>query len=158
MRMSWNSNGIQWIENLGSFWWYFYGKSPWNRHGIWRNFRPKLRRDEMMAFYYEGSPVKNMTWALMEIPSHFTSSRIDGISLVQIHTKFHNHTMSFIHAIFPFHAGTWHGFWTSSGHGISMGFAKKMMGFPGRIWSHFRPNCRQKDMRKSLSHFLQGNK
>ena len=25
-----------------------------------------------------------------------------------------------------------------------------------RIRSHFRPNCRQKDMRKSVSHFLQG--
>jgi len=24
------------------------------------------------------------------------------------------------------------------------------------IWSHFRPNCRQKDMRKSQSHFLHG--
>ena len=23
-----------------------------------------------------------------------------------------------------------------------------------RFWSHFRPNCRQKDTRKSLSHFL----
>ena len=41
---------------------------------------------------------------------------------------------------------------------IVMAFAKKMMGFPVRIWSHFRtkPNCHQKDMRKSLSHFLQG--
>jgi len=26
-----------------------------------------------------------------------------------------------------------------------------------RIWSHFRPNCRQKDRRKSMSHFLQGS-
>ena len=25
-----------------------------------------------------------------------------------------------------------------------------------RIWSHFWPSCRQKDMRKSMSHFLQG--
>ena len=25
-----------------------------------------------------------------------------------------------------------------------------------RIWCHFRPNCRQKDMKKSASHFLQG--
>ena len=39
-----------------------------------------------------------------------------------------------------------------------MAFAKKMMGVPLRIWSHSqtKPNCRQKDMRKSLSHFLQG--
>ena len=32
----------------------------------------------------------------MEIPCHFAPSQIDGISLVQIHTKFHHHTMSFI--------------------------------------------------------------
>ena len=25
-----------------------------------------------------------------------------------------------------------------------------------RIWAHFWPNCRQKDLRKSVSHFLQG--
>ena len=50
------------------------------------------------------------------------------------------------------------GSWKSSSHGISMAFAKKMMGFPVRIWPHFRtkPNCRQYGMRKSLSHFLQG--
>ena len=41
---------------------------------------------------------------------------------------------------------------------ISMAFAKKMMGFPVRIWSHFgtKPSCRQKDKRKSPSHFVQG--
>ena len=40
---------------------------------------------------------------------------------------------------------------------FQMTFATKMMGFPMRIWSHFPPNCRQKDMRKSMSHFLQGS-
>ena len=30
---------------------------------------------------------------------------------------------------------------------ISIAFAKKMMGFPVRIWAHSRPNCRQKDKR-----------
>ena len=34
---------------------------------------------------------------------------------------------------------------------------RKMMGFPVRIWFNFRPNCRQKDMRQSLSYFLQGH-
>ena len=36
---------------------------------------------------------------------------------------------------------------------ISMVFAKKMMGFPVRIWSHFRtkPNGRQKGMGKYMS-------
>ena len=42
------------ITNFGSFWWYLYGKSPWNSHGIWRQFRPKLGWESMMAFYYEG--------------------------------------------------------------------------------------------------------
>ena len=39
-------------------------------------------------------PVKNVTWILMEIPCRFPS-KIDG-SLVQIHTKFHDYSMSFI--------------------------------------------------------------
>ena len=43
------------IENFDSFWWDFYGKSPWNCHGIWRHFRQKLRWELMMAFYYEDS-------------------------------------------------------------------------------------------------------
>ena len=39
-----------------------------------------------------------------------------------------------------------------------MAFTKKMMGFPVWIWSHSRtkPNCRQKELRKFVSHFLQG--
>ena len=35
----------------------------------------------------------------MEIPSHFTSSQIDG-SLVQIHTEFHDYSMSFIQVFY----------------------------------------------------------
>ena len=50
-----------------------------------------------------------------------------------------------------------HGFLTRSSHGISMAFTKKMMGFPVRICPHFRPNCGQKDMTKSVSHFEKGN-
>ena len=38
--------------------------------------------------------------------------------------------MLVMQVLFVFHAGTWHGFWTSSSHGNSMGFAEKMMGFP----------------------------
>ena len=56
-------------------------------------------------------------------------------SLVQIHTKFHDDSMSFIQVLFVFHPGTWHGFWTSSSHGISMAFAMKMMGFPSDLVS-----------------------
>ena len=37
-----------------------------------------------------------------------------------------------------------------------MAFAKKMMGFPSDLVS-FSTNCRQKDMRKSVSRFLQRN-
>ena len=94
-----------------------------------------------------------MTWIRMEIPCHFTS-QIDS-SLVQIHTKFHYYSMSFKQVLFVFHAKIWHGFCTSSTHGISTAFAKKMMGFPSDLVS-FSIKLRQKDMRKSVSHFLQG--
>ena len=43
--------------------------------------------------------------------------------------------MSLIQVLFVFHAGIWHGFWASSSHGISMAFAKKMMGFPSDLVS-----------------------
>ena len=74
------------------------------------------------------NPVKNVTWILKEIPCYFMS-QIDG-SLVQIDTNFHDYAVSFIQVLLVYHAGTWHGFWTSSSHGNSMTFAKKMMGFP----------------------------
>ena len=145
-------------------------------------------------------------------------SQIDG-SLVQIHSKFPDYSMSFIHAV------TWHGFWTRTlqyinlhtpckkcgldshlnfvpfhitnrrqfgwfrnwhqipwlFHVIHPGFIRfpcknmtwimdygqiQVMEFPWhlprkwwdfhRISSHFRPNYHQKDMRKSVSHFLLG--
>ena len=69
--------------------------------------------------------LKNVPGILMTIPCHFTSSQIDGC-LVQIEPKFHDYSMSFIQVLFVLHAGT---FWKSSSHGISMVFAKKMMGF-----------------------------
>ena len=65
------------------------------------------------------------------------------------------------HVIYPgffvFYAGTWHGFWTSSSHGISLAFSKKIMGFPVQIWGDFRPNYWKKDMRQSMPHFVQGS-
>ena len=97
-------------------------------------------------------PVKNVTWTLSEIPSHFMSqidgslaqiptkfhdysmSQIDG-SLVQIPTKFHDYSMSFIQVLFVFNRKTGHGFWISSSHGISMIFTKNMMGFPSDSFS-----------------------
>ena len=78
-------------------------------------------------------PVKNVTWILMEIPCHFLS-QIDG-SLVKIHTNFHDNSMSFFQVLFVFHAKTWHGFYTSSSHGISMAFANKMTEFPSDLMS-----------------------
>ena len=87
--------------------------------------------------------------------SFHVTTRLGG-SLVHMDTKFHDYSMSFTQVLFVFHAGTLYGLWTSSSHGISLAFAKKMMGFPVRIWSHFQSNCRQKDMRKSVLHFLQG--
>ena len=78
-------------------------------------------------------PVKNVTWILMGTPCHFMS-QIDG-KLVQTDIKIHDYSMSFIQVLFVFRARTWHGFWTSSSHGISMAFAKKMMGFPSNFVS-----------------------
>ena len=52
-----------------------------------------------------------------------------------------------------FHVKTWHGFWTSSSHGISMAFARKMMGFSSDLVS-LRPKYHQNDMNKSQSHFI----
>ena len=81
-----------------------------------------------MCTVNELHPVKNVTWILMEVPCQFMS-QIDG-SLVQIDTKFHDYSMSFIQVLFVFNAKTGHGFWKRSSHGISMACAKKMMGFP----------------------------
>ena len=61
--------------------------------------------------------------------SFLVTTRLGG-GLVQIYTKFHDYSMSFIQVLFAFHTRAWHGFWMSSNHGISMAFAKKMMGFP----------------------------
>ena len=66
--------------------------------------------------------------------SFLVATRLGG-GLVQNDTKFHSHSMSFIQVLFVFHAGTLYGFWTSSSHGISMAFAKKMMGFPSDLVS-----------------------
>ena len=52
-----------------------------------------------------------------------------------------------------FHAKTWHGFWTSSSHRISMAFARNMMGFPSDFVS-LRPKDNQNYMSKSQSHFI----
>ena len=83
--------------------------------------------------FYIDVPVKNVTWILLEIPCHFIS-QTDG-RLVQIDTKFHDHSMSFSQVLFVFHAGAWHGFWRSSNPGISVAFAKKMMGFSSDLVS-----------------------
>ena len=69
----------------------------------------------------------------MEIPYHFMSPIVG--SLVQIDTKFHGHSMSFIQVLFVFHAETRHGSWISPSHGNSMAFAQKMMGFPSDLVS-----------------------
>ena len=59
---------------------------------------------KLLGIDFHRHPIKNVTWIPMEIPCHFMS-QIDG-SLVQIHTKFHVISMSFIQALFVFHAGT----------------------------------------------------
>ena len=64
---------------------------------------------------------------IFDMDSRGNSMSQIGCSLLQIDTKFRDYSMSFIQALFVFR--TWHGFWTSSSHGISMAFTKKMMGF-----------------------------
>ena len=86
-----------------------------------------------LVLNFNQNPVQYMTWTLMEVPCYFVS-QIDG-NLVQIDTKFHVYSMSFIQILFVFHAGTWHGFWTSESHEISMAFGKKTMGFPSDLVS-----------------------
>ena len=73
-------------------------------------------------------PCKNVIWILMKIPCQLMLQI--HVSLVQLQTKIHDHSMSCIQILIIFHAGTWYGFWASSSHGISMEFAKEMMGFP----------------------------
>ena len=77
--------------------------------------------------------------------------RNDG-SLVEIDTKFHDYSMSFIQVLLVFHAQTWHGFWKSSSHGISRAFAKKMMGFPSDLVSFLTklPSKRHEKIRVTL--------
>ena len=52
-------------------------------------------------------PIKNVTRILMEIPCHF-SSQLDLVAVsFQIHTKFHDYSMSFIQVLFVYHSKTW---------------------------------------------------
>ena len=74
-----------------------------------------------------------MTWILEETLCHIMSQIDDN--LVEIDTKFHDYSMSFIQVLRVFHANTRHGFWTNSSHGIPMAFAQKMMGFPSDLVS-----------------------
>ena len=91
----------------------------------------------------------------MEISCHFMS-QIDG-SLVQIDIELLEDFLSFIHILFVFHTKTCQ---KDFGQVEIMEFQwhllRKWWDFQ-RIWCHFWPNCRQKDMRKSLSQFLQGS-
>jgi len=61
-------------------------------------------------------------------PWHIRNSRTSQPSS-KMPWKFHDYSMSFIQVLFVFHAQTWHGFWTSSSHRISMALSKKMMEF-----------------------------
>ena len=100
-------------------------------------------------------PVKNATWILMEIPCHFTSSQFELRG--QMHTKFHDASMSFIQILFVFR---------KQKHDMDFGQGQ-VMEFPWhlprkwrdfhRIWAHFRTKLPSNNVRKSLSHFLQGN-
>ena len=65
------------------------------------------------------------------------TTRLGG-GLDKIDTKFYEYSMSFYPGFirFPWKNVTWISeFWTSSSHGISMAFPKKMMGFPSDLVS-----------------------
>ena len=105
-------------------------------------------------YYHWASPLKNMTWIHMETPCHFMS-QIDG----SLSSKLTPSSMAIPCNLYRFYL------LPMMEHGMDFGQVQ-VMGF---IWhllrkwwdfhwirSHFRPNCNQKDMRKSMSHFLQG--
>ena len=108
------------------------------------------------------SKISSFSCKKCDVDSHenfmpfLVTTRLGG-GLVQIDTKFHDYSMSFIQVLFVFHATTWHGFWTSSSHGISMAFAKKMMGFPSDLVS-FSTKLRSKTYAKFLVTFYTGCK
>jgi len=87
-----------------------------------------------------------------EISSYFMSQTYCG--LVQMDTKFHDCSMSFIQ------------YYLFSMLKHDMDFEQvQVMEFPWHllrkwwdvhwIWSHYSPNCRRRHIRKSVSHFLQ---
>ena len=98
-----------------------------------------------------------MTGILKEIPSHFTSSQIDGRA---VWSKSTPKSMTI-----PCHSSRFYllsmlqhdmDFRQVQVMELSWHLRRKWWDFH-RIWSHFRPNARQKDMRKyKVSHFLQG--
>ena len=115
----------------------------------------EIRNDETYTFFHIPLffPVKNVTWILEEISRHNSTWWQFGRNPHQIPSPYHVIYPGFI--CFPcsnmarilkevnFMEFSWH-------------LLRKWWDFH-RIWSHFQPNCRQKDMRKSLSHFLRGS-
>ena len=104
-------------------------------------------------FIIYNSPVKTMTWILMKIPCHF-SSQIYGC----LSSKLTPSSMTI-----PCHLP---GFYLCFTLKHDMDFGKvQVMEFPCHLlrkwWDfhgiscRFQPDSRQKDMRKSVSHFLQ---
>ena len=121
-----------------------------------RSVRPAQCLNDYNDFELIITPIKNMRWKFHAIPRHKStagwSKSTPNSTIIPCHfSRFYLFSMLEDDMDFTFD--------TSSSHGISMGFAKKMMGFPVRIWSHFqnKPNYHGKDMRKyKVSHFLQG--
>ena len=93
-----------------------------------------------------------MRWILMKISCRFPS-QMDG-SLVQIDTKFHDNSISLIQVLLVFHDMDLTQVWVLE---FPWHLLRQWWDFH-RIWFDFQANCREKDMRKSVSHFLTGNK
>ena len=103
------------------------------------------------TLYYVVTPVKNVTWILKEIPNHFIS-KSTGVWFKSIPNfmKIPCHLSRFYLFSMLEH-------YTGFGQVQVMEFPRHLLrkwwNFH-RIWSHLRPNCRQKDMRKIHATFF----
>ena len=138
---------IHWMMPIGI-------PSPWPETGI--SSSSSWMTPVNMCKVKWTAPEKNVTRILMEIPCHFSRHNSTwwrfGPNPYQIPWLFHVICPGFIY--FPWKNMIW-----IFGQVQVMEFPwhllRKWWDFH-RIWSHFRPNGRQKDTRKSMSQFLQG--
>ena len=161
--MTWNSHGIwcQFGTNCRQFLTWNDMEFPWESLS---HFLQEMHLTEVFPWLFLGwrmerkslpIPVKNVPYILMEIPRHFSSQ----LDLEAVWSKLTPNSMTIPCYLSRFYL------LSMLKHDIGFGQVQVIQ-FPWhlprkwwafhRIWCHFRPNCRQKDMGKSVSHFLQG--